>query len=299
MTRVLVSLGLSCVLALSCAPPALPARADGPTAPRSTLPLSRPLVPLLRAGERFEAIVERDGATFATVSMAISGPCRDGSRERPLSARSHAEGAGVARFAGAYRAAAATTFDDDTLPVWSGLELDTPERSTTLDTWFSVGGYSMRHQRAGKPPRDRSWPLPPKLRAHDVHAALGVARALSLEPDGAVMFYALAGRRLWRLALAVAGRDQVEVSGKRRPAIRVDGEVRRMFRTLHPASRVYRTSLWLSHDPDRVPLRLRIDDRDARYDMTLRHYARTSRVASPLPACDVPQPPASHSRVDM
>jgi hypothetical protein len=80
-------------------------------------------------------------------------------------------------------------------------------------------------------------------------------------------FHVVLGRRLWRVDVVSAGPQVIKTNGVARLTHRIDGAGARLWRPSDVEPR--RFSLWLSEDPERVPLRMVADASFGEVTMTL------------------------------
>jgi hypothetical protein len=118
------------------------------------------------------------------------------------------------------------------------------------------GPFTLDYQRKGKPNMKVLQALPKDARAFDIHAILGLIRAMDVEEGDEESFFMLSGRRLWRSSFQVGAHETIKTSLGRYPAIRFDGVAQRVNRGLNDLKKKKprNYSVWLSDDADRLPL---------------------------------------------
>jgi hypothetical protein len=118
------------------------------------------------------------------------------------------------------------------------------------------GPFTLEYQRKGKPNMTVLQALPRDARAFDIHAMLGLLRAMEVEEGDEESFFLLSGRRLWRSTFQVGAHETIKTSLGRYPAIRFDGVAQRVNRGLNDLKKKKprNYSVWLSDDADRLPL---------------------------------------------
>ncbi len=118
------------------------------------------------------------------------------------------------------------------------------------------GPFTLDYQRKGKAMITVLQALPKDARAFDIHAILGLLRAMDVEEGDKESFFLLSGRRLWRSSFEVGAHETIKTSLGRHPAIRFDGVAQRVNRGLNDLKKKKprNYSVWLSDDADRLPL---------------------------------------------
>jgi hypothetical protein len=128
----------------------------------------------------------------------------------------------------------------------------------------------------------------PRL-ARDPLSSLFLLRAAPLRPGDALEFDVIDGPALWRCTLWVRARETVRLESDApgsaaRPAIRVDGELRRIDDGGRPVPIPTRhLNCWLSDDGDRVLLRSSLDTDLGRASIELTSFDRPPRRTDERP----------------
>ncbi len=119
-----------------------------------------------------------------------------------------------------------------------------------------TGPFALDYQRKGKPNMTVVQALPPEAMAFDIHAMLGLLRAMDVRDGDEESFFLLSGRRLWRSSLKVGAHETIKTATGRHPAIRFDGVAQRVNRGLRDVKKKKprNYSVWLSDDANRLPL---------------------------------------------
>ncbi len=118
------------------------------------------------------------------------------------------------------------------------------------------GPFPLDYQRKGKANMTVVQALPKEALAFDIHAILGLLRAMDVEDGDTESFFLLSGRRLWRSSLEVGAHETIKTATGRHPAIRFDGVAQRVNRALGDVKKKKprNYSVWLSDDANRLPL---------------------------------------------
>jgi hypothetical protein len=118
------------------------------------------------------------------------------------------------------------------------------------------GPFTLDYQRKGKPNMTVLQALPKDAHAFDIHAILGLLRAMEVEDGDEESFFLLSGRRLWRSSMKVGAHETIKTATGRHPAIRFDGVAQRVNRGLNDLKqkKPRNYSVWLSDDANRLPL---------------------------------------------
>jgi hypothetical protein len=109
--------------------------------------------------------------------------------------------------------------------------------------------------------------VPEGATAHDLHSATVLLRAWRPRLEETAYFYVVLGRRLWRVDVAAKGPQVIKIDGVPQLTYRIDGIGVRAWQPSEVEPRHF--SLWLSEDPDRVPLRMVADASFGEVTMTL------------------------------
>jgi hypothetical protein len=118
------------------------------------------------------------------------------------------------------------------------------------------GPFTLDYQRKGKPNMTVLQAMPAEALAFDIHAILGLLRAMDVEDGDKESFFLLSGRRLWRSSFEVGAHETIKTATGRHPAIRFDGVAQRVNRALRDVKKKKprNYSVWLSDDANRLPL---------------------------------------------
>ncbi|RMH45132.1 MAG: DUF3108 domain-containing protein [Deltaproteobacteria bacterium] len=183
---------------------------------------------------------------------------------------------------------ATTIAVDGSLPIASHGEFEFGKpggdvKRSQVDAAFDGDGVRITYERSGRPARTWSRRLPPGERVYDTHAALGAMRAWRPKPGDRVYFYALSGRRLYRVDLTAIGPESVTIGLGAFPALRIDGTGTRLTGRLlpDPKRKPRRFTVWLSDDAHRVPLRVdaRTEYGDVQVELTAYEPGQSLPVA--------------------
>lgn len=137
-------------------------------------------------------------------------------------------------------------------------ELRFGKKRSRVEVDFYRGGYDMMYHRRGRMARRWKQRLPAGLVAHEAHSVLAMLRAWHPADGAKAYFFAVGGRRIWYNVVQYKGKGTVLTSMGKRPAVRVEGVARRLYRSLRfnkkKKPRYY--TLWISDDEQRLPLLL-------------------------------------------
>lgn len=133
------------------------------------------------------------------------------------------------------------------------------KKQAVIDSAFGEGKpgpFHLDYQRKGHPNMKVIQALPNDAYAFDIHAILGLLRAMEVEDGDEESFFLLSGRRLWRSTLQVGAHETIRTATGRHPAIRFDGVAQRVSRALNDVKKKKprNYSVWLSDDANRLPL---------------------------------------------
>jgi len=133
-----------------------------------------------------------------------------------------------------------------------------PVKNSRVVVQFHEGSYDIDYRRRGR--KARSWlqKIPRGERVYDTHSVMGALRAWEPAEGTRAYFYAVSGRRLYRVQIAHAGTATIKTSLGRYSAVRIEGTATRLRRSLSPNKqrKPRQFTLWLSDDANRVPLRV-------------------------------------------
>jgi hypothetical protein len=131
-------------------------------------------------------------------------------------------------------------------------------RSSRLQADFASDRFFVRYQKLDRPEITWTQRLPPQQFVYDSHSVLGVLRAWSPQVGERAYFFALNGRRLYRVDVVAIGREKLRTALGRFTASRMEGQAVRLTRALTPSQphppRAF--TIWLTEDENRVPVRM-------------------------------------------
>lgn len=238
------------LLGAGCARDAL---LEEPEAPRGHL-ISFPAEPgtsLASASETLSAEVEVLGLRLGTLESSrctLRGATQIETRLAPIPLVNalHRSG-GDAR----------TVFGPSSLPLLSEYHIQDGDLLRHYQVQYRAGAYDYVYDNGGRGKYRGHESVPEGAPAHDLHSALSLLRSWRPRLGELGYFYVVVGRRLWRVDLKFVGPEVILAQGTPRLTHRIDGTSVRLWQTEESDPR--RFSLWLSEDPDRVPLRLVAD----------------------------------------
>lgn len=120
-----------------------------------------------------------------------------------------------------------------------------------------AGAFDYLYDNGGEANRTGQVSVPEGAHAHDLHSALALLRSWRPRLDEVGYFYAVLGRRLWRVDVRHVGPEMIRAQGAPQLTQRLDGVSVRLWQP--EAVEPRRFSLWLSADAARVPLRMVAD----------------------------------------
>ena len=130
------------------------------------------------------------------------------------------------------------------------------------------GRFDYSYDNGGSLSRRGHDDVPEGATAHDLHSAMVLLRSWRPRLHETAYFYVVLGRRLWRVDVVAAGPQVIKTNGGApRLTHRIDGVGARLWQPSEVEPR--RFSLWLSEDPERVPLRMVADASFGEVTMTL------------------------------
>jgi hypothetical protein len=129
------------------------------------------------------------------------------------------------------------------------------------------GRFDYSYDNGGSLSRRGHDDVPEGATAHDLHSAMILLRAWRPRLQETAYFHVVLGRRVWRVDVVAAGPQVIKTNGVARLTHRIDGSGVRLWRPAEVEPR--RFSLWLSEDPERVPLRMVADASFGEVTMTL------------------------------
>jgi hypothetical protein len=152
---------------------------------------------------------------------------------------------------------ARTVFGPSSMPLSSEYHIQDGDLLRHYQVQYRTGAYEYVYDNGGRAKNRGRESVPEGAPAHDLHSALSLLRSWRPRLGELGYFYVVVGRRLWRVDLKFAGPEVILAQGTPRLTQRIDGTSVRLWQTQESDPR--RFSLWLSEDPDRVPLSLVAD----------------------------------------
>lgn len=134
---------------------------------------------------------------------------------------------------------------------------------------YRSGAYSYVYDNGGVERRTGVNAVPEEAEPHDMHSAMLLLRAWRPRLDEKAHFYVVLGRRPWRVDVTSRGPEMIKLGEQPRLTYRIDGVAVRLDTPGAEGTPPKRFSLWLSEDPERVPLRMRADASFGQVTMTL------------------------------
>lgn len=134
---------------------------------------------------------------------------------------------------------------------------------------YRSGAYAYVYDNGGAERRTGVNEVPEGAEPHDMHSALLLLRAWRPRLDEKAHFYVVLGRRPWRVDVTSRGPEMIKLGEQPRLTYRLDGVAVRLDPPGAERTASKRFSLWLSEDPDRVPLRMVADASFGQVTMTL------------------------------
>jgi hypothetical protein len=145
-------------------------------------------------------------------------------------------------------------------------------KASKVEATFRDDGFDLVYRpRDG---REQRWSqqMPAGEIVYDTHSVLGVVRAWEPVAGEWAYFYAVSGRRLYRVEIAMAGREPRRTVLGEFASIRIEGTATRLTRTLRPdkTKPPRRFTLWMSDDSERLPILIeaRTEHGDVRAEMS-------------------------------
>jgi hypothetical protein len=139
---------------------------------------------------------------------------------------------------------------------------------------YAAGSYRWQFEQAGKVLQGQ-FAVPEAARAQDLHSALALLRAWRPTQGEQGHFYTVMGRKLWRVEVHAMGPEMVRLGSSSRLARRIDGQAHALWK-MPAGQQTRRFSLWLSDDPERVPLRLAADAVGGQLVLELAQWSQTA-----------------------
>jgi len=130
-----------------------------------------------------------------------------------------------------------------------------------------AGAFDYLYDNGGDARRTGHGSVPEGAFAHDLQSALVLLRGWRPRLGEVGYFYVVLGRRLWRTEVTYAGPQVLQTESVPRLTQRLDGVSVRLWQPSEIEPRHF--SLWLSEDPDHVPLRMVADANFGEVTLTL------------------------------
>jgi hypothetical protein len=233
------------------------AAASPPETPTTSVEtsLSKPgsFEPYLFGGERLTGQVVILGIPAAEATISIDGGCH--AEPGPVTILTSARATGLfALLAHSWMTMDTVLVPTLGLPDSGHTEVEIGKKHRKYTVAHGPGLYRYEYLRSDGPPINEVVPLPPGVRAHDLHTAVLLLRSWRPPPGTKGDFLVVLGRRLWHVDLVFQGPDVAVMNDGPRPAVLIEGLARRLDGD--PRERPERRfRVWVSDDVDRVPLR--------------------------------------------
>jgi hypothetical protein len=209
-------------------------------------------------GEQMLWDVSWKGVTGGRSQLVVGAPgVLKGKRAIIVHSQAHSEGM-IAVFKHVLDEVTTTIDVTTALPITSTGSFEYGKRQSRIDAAFTRERYQLVYERPGRYAQRYSQRLPAGHGAHNGHSALGALRAWSAPRGSRAYFYALSGRRLYRVDVTVAAHESVRTALGEFPAVRIEGWASRLRRDLRPDKKhkPRRFTVWMSDDDNRVPLQV-------------------------------------------
>jgi hypothetical protein len=152
---------------------------------------------------------------------------------------------------------ARTVFDTSLLPRLSEYHIQDGGLLRHYQVQYRPGAFEYVYDNGGVAHNSGRGSVPEGAAAQDLHSAMLLLRSWRPRLGELGYFYVVIGRRLWRVDVEFAGPEMLTAQGRPQLSQRIDGVSVRLWQS--EESKPRRFSLWLSEDPDRIPLRLVAD----------------------------------------
>jgi hypothetical protein len=152
---------------------------------------------------------------------------------------------------------ARTVFDASLAPRLSEYHIQDGDLLRNYRVQYRPGAFEYAYDNGGPAHNQGRDNVPEGAAAQDLHSAMLLLRSWRPRLGQLGYFYVVIGRRLWRVDVEFAGPEMLTAQGRPQLAQRIDGVSVRLWQS--EESKPRRFSLWLSEDPDRIPLRLVAD----------------------------------------
>jgi len=225
------------------------------SAPPSALEFA-PDRPFYVPGERMRWNVTWMGVTGGVAGLAVGEPGQiDGRPVLVVRSESRSEGL-MARLREVHDQSFTKLDLESAQPLAFEGDVVFGERSSRIVTTFAPPRVSFQYQRAGR--REIRWTqrLPSGSTIHNLHSAIGALRAWRPKRGEKASFYAVSGRRLYRIDLEARGSDNVDTPLGRLPTLRIHGTAQRLLRSLadDPRRKPRVFDVWVTDDVNRLPV---------------------------------------------
>jgi Protein of unknown function (DUF3108) len=155
---------------------------------------------------------------------------------------------------------------------------------------YRPGSYSYVYDNGGVERRTGTDDVPQGASAHDMHSAMLLLRGWRPRLDEKAYFYAVLGRRPWRVDVTSRGVEMIKMGDDARLTYRIDGVAVRLWQPESAQPKHF--SVWLSEEADRVPLRMVADASFGQVTMSLTGRESGAQSCSPpaVAAAEAPGP---------
>jgi hypothetical protein len=143
---------------------------------------------------------------------------------------------------------------------------------------YAPGGYDYVYDNGGVGRRAGRLPVPEGAHPQDMQSALMLLRAWRPRLGEEAYFYAVLGRRLWRVDVSSAGPEMIGTEQGPQLSHRIEGVAVRLWQPDEVTPRHF--SVWLSEAAERVPLRVVADASFGEVSLTLTGRALESPECS-------------------
>lgn len=146
---------------------------------------------------------------------------------------------------------------------------------------YRAGAYQYVYDNGGETRLTGRIDVPGGAYPHDMHSAMALIRAWRPRLGEQGHFFAVLGRRLWRVDLEAQGPEVIRVAGTPRLTQRIRGRALRLWReSTDRRDRAF--SVWVSDDAERVPLHVSAET--ALGDLTVSLTGYSSGLGACTPA---------------
>jgi len=152
-------------------------------------------------------------------------------------------------------------------PRWSDYNIQDGDLLRHYRVDHREGGFDYLYDNGGEATRTGQGSVPEGAFPHDLQSALVLLRAWRPRLGEVGYFYVVLGRRLWRTEVTYAGPQVLKTESVPRLTQRLDGVSVRLWQPSGVEPR--RFSLWLTEDPERLPLRMVADASFGQVTLTL------------------------------